>query len=519
MFRTILIAVVILTFAVSFGQVNAAQSFKIAQNFSSSGPPKPEPEKPLNCKGTPDDQVAACKRHASARGTPKYALEACSCALRSDRLSKAERITVLLLRGRARFDSRHMKSSLDDFDEVLRHDPKNVEAHYRRGRTFLSSSGVKGMPKGPYNAALEAFNTALKLDPSHLRARIWRGNAYAAKRNPRRAIKDYDQALRLKPRSVHAFWRRGRAYFRLGRFRRAIEDYDAALKIVPGYTKARLLRDEALAAMPEAERASVPAAPARAAKKTPPKTAKKRDDGMLSIVRQRIAKRDKTGSAHRRDLSSGSLVRSRKKKQKSARVETRKTATLARACNRRLAPKAAISACGRALEAGVKTASIHFVRGQAYYRTRDYQNAIKDYDEALGLKPNRATRTATLVHRARAYSRSRKYTEALADFGAALKLDPNDAATHFGRGEVYLQALNKPAKALPDFNKAVALNADYLDAHYLRGLAHLRLRQHKAAVRDFSTAIALKPKFELALRDRASAHAGLKRFAAAEKDL
>ena len=65
-----------------------------------------------------------------------------------------------------------------------------------------------------------------------------RGNAYANKGQPDRAIQDYDQAIRLNPNLAEAFYNRGTAYAIKGQPDRAIEDFDQAIRLNPNFAVA-----------------------------------------------------------------------------------------------------------------------------------------------------------------------------------------------------------------------------------------------------------------------------------------
>lgn len=48
--------------------------------------------------------------------------------------------------------------------------------------------------------------------------------------------------------------------------------------------------------------------------------------------------------------------------------------------------------------------------------------------------------------------------------------------------------------AIIDFNKAIALNSNNVDAYYSRGTAKFQLRNFEGAITDYTKAIALTPK-------------------------
>ena len=84
-----------------------------------------------------------------------------------------------------------------------------------------------------YEAALSAYDQALKITPnSH---NVWnnRGNALIKIERIEEAIESYAQALQIKPNSHYTWNNRGTALIKIERIEEAIDNYDQALKIKP----------------------------------------------------------------------------------------------------------------------------------------------------------------------------------------------------------------------------------------------------------------------------------------------
>jgi tetratricopeptide (TPR) repeat protein len=94
-----------------------------------------------------------------------------------------------------------------------------------------------------------------------------------------------------------------------------------------------------------------------------------------------------------------------------------------------------IAACSTVIESGNAAprdrASAFVNRGNAYYAKRDYDGAIVDYGEAIGLDPDNAEFHAA---RGRAYRSKEDHDHAFADFDTAIRLDPNLVIAFGGRG-------------------------------------------------------------------------------------
>ncbi|MCC7348678.1 MAG: tetratricopeptide repeat protein [Variibacter sp.] len=154
------------------------------------------------------------------------------------------------------------------------------------------------------------------------------------------------------------------------------------------------------------------------------------------------------------------------------------------------------------------------VRGTVLGRAGRHQDALADFNKAIGLDPNYAQAYANrgLVHR-----QMRRLDAALADYTRAIEIDANYAPAYVGRGIVY-RTQGQAMPAFEDFNKAIALKPDNAQAYYNRGLLYQSQRQHKYAVDDFTTSLGLAQQAE-PLVARGQSHIAMNDFKAAAADL
>ena len=96
-------------------------------------------------------------------------------------------------------------------------------------------------------------------------------------------------------------------------------------------------------------------------------------------------------------------------------------------------------------------------RGSAYFAKHDYDHAIADYSEAIGLDPNNADNYLT---RASVCRYAGKYDEAIADFTTVIRLAPKFARAYFERGVTNLYVHSLP-KALADLDQASELDPKF----------------------------------------------------------
>ena len=106
-------------------------------------------------------------------------------------------------------------------------------------------------------------------------------------------------------------------------------------------------------------------------------------------------------------------------------------------------------------------------RGIAYWNKGEYDRAIRDYDQAIGLKP---------------------------DFADAFN---NRGYTFFLKGEY--------DRAIREYDQAILLKPDFPLAFNNRGIAYRNKGNYDRAIRDYDQAIRLKPDYATAFNNKAAA--------------
>ena len=79
------------------------------------------------------------------------------------------------------------------------------------------------------------------------------------------------------------------------------------------------------------------------------------------------------------------------------------------------------------------------------------------------------------------------------------------AGTRYNQG-VYLQQQGQHEEAIAEYDEAIQLNPQYVDAYTNRGIAHQNLGQYERAIQDYDEAIRLNPKDTLAYNNRGSVY-------------
>jgi lipoprotein NlpI len=109
-----------------------------------------------------------------------------------------------------------------------------------------------------------------------------------------------------------------------------------------------------------------------------------------------------------------------------------------------------------------------------------------------------------LYDRGLSYENTKQFDLAMADFSQAVGLDPTYAEAFDDRGNIYART-GDYAHAMPDYDKAIALKSDYALAYSNRGWIHYKQGDLDAALADYDRAIGLDQKMGRAFVNRALA--------------
>ena len=93
--------------------------------------------------------------------------------------------------------------------------------------------GASNLNLGRTEKALEDFNRAIRIDPTHQDGYLGRADTLNTMGRYEEALKDYNKALEIKPSLANAYINRGIAYSHLGQYEKAIADYEKGLELDP----------------------------------------------------------------------------------------------------------------------------------------------------------------------------------------------------------------------------------------------------------------------------------------------
>lgn len=360
------------------------------------------------------------------------------------------------------------------FSSVTERTPQFPGAHYNLGLCFVNL--------GDFPAAVTSFQKLLKLAPSHEKGRVQLAHALLAEAQQqtgrsskmREAAEAYREVIRLRPQDPDLHFNLAFALARSGDNQEALEEYRQVVRLQPDYPLVHFnlgltcyfLSDWTGAeehlgkAMEKREEAFLTAYYLGS---TLLKT-RKLDEAEACLKRATSLKSDYAGvhfqlaTLYRlRGEADRAREESRLFQELSAREET----------NRNL--EALQSSAKAALEKGDIAAGMNALR-HSYERRPD---AISARNLAL------------------AYLQSGDASEARRLLGEALRMSPRDAASYNYLGLLESRE-GKPALAKQHFEKAVELDASFVEALYNAGVAAANLGEIEVALQRFKAAMTLR---------------------------
>lgn len=94
-------------------------------------------------------------------------------------------------------------------------------------------------------------------------------------------------------------------------------------------------------------------------------------------------------------------------------------------------------------------------------------------------------------YKADAYQILKKYESALENYEKAIELDTNNINAHFNLGVLYSDKMNKRDRALEKFDMIIEKKPDFADAHFARGKINENMGNYVNAVINYAKAIEL----------------------------
>jgi len=188
-------------------------------------------------------------------------------------------------------------------------------------------------------------------------------------------------------------------------------------------------------------------------------------------------------------------------------------------------------------------------RADFYQDNKQYNKAIRDYEQAIVLAPDKNTLYGSmgktyfdmgqvqkaiekyniginlpepyseiLINRGVAYGAQKKFDLALIDINKGLSLDKDNANGLLSRGLIYYSQ-KQLSKAIPDLEKYLSNNQSTAENWFILGLSYRNTGDTKSAIPAYTQAIQINPSDKRYYNSRANAYQALGMNAEANRDL
>ncbi|RMG83901.1 MAG: tetratricopeptide repeat protein [Bacteroidetes bacterium] len=154
--------------------------------------------------------------------------------------------------------------------------------------------------------------------------------------------------------------------------------------------------------------------------------------------------------------------------------------------------------------------------GLVYYRMKQYDKSLKYLNEALQINPNDPK---TYYIKGLTLAAMKQPQKAIENYSKAIQLNPNYTQAYLNRGVVYTDRLNELEKGLQDFQKVLQLQPNNKDALVNTGVVYFKMNKPDKAIAQYNKALQLYPNAGRIYYLRALAYASKKDFKNALTDL
>jgi tetratricopeptide (TPR) repeat protein/serine/threonine protein kinase len=387
------------------------------------------------------------------------------------------------LQGQASYDAKQVAEAVNAFEAALRLEPTHYWSLMWLGYCLCDL----GQEPENFAGAARVFTGCILKRPDHAQAYYCRANAYSKLRRNEDAVADYSRAIELDPKDARFWYNRGVAYHRLRQMDKALGDFSRAIELHPKEARAWSHRGLAYHALGQPGNAI--ADYSKAIELDPKDALPWYNRGLVYDDMRQLNK------------ALGDYSKA---------IELKPT-YVAAWYNRGFAherlhePDEAVADYSRAIDLDPKHVAARANRSIVYMQLSQLDKAIADASRAVELDPGdaRVWHTRGLV-----YDHMRERNKALADYSRAIELNAKYLVAWYNRGVLY-DRMRQPDKALADYSRAIELDANYADAWNNRGLVYMQQGQPDKAVADFSRAIELDPKYVFAWYNRGNTYTTL----------
>ena len=158
--------------------------------------------------------------------------------------------------------------------------------------------------------------------------------------------------------------------------------------------------------------------------------------------------------------------------------------------------------------------NVHFFFGYLEAELKNYDKSNQYYKKSIELSTDNKSKSDCEHNIGLNYEEQKNFSEAIKHYTASINYFPT-ALTYRNRGDIFADEMKDYSTAIMDYNKAIELDAKYLDAYWNRASAYYNLKNYSAALKDYKKVLELDATKNQVLFQIGYCYSELKNYTAA----
>ncbi|KAH9523334.1 hypothetical protein Btru_066421, partial [Bulinus truncatus] len=373
------------------------------------------------------------------------------------------------------------EDAIPDFESVLKLNKDIAPAHVNLGLIFMTRHLN-------YHRAIKKFTSAIKVDPTYVRAYVCRAEAYHKIHELKNALKDFTRAIHLHPDVHHYYMYRGQLILKLGNLDLAAYCVSHASELGVNNT------NNSIGVSPNQQ----------AVVQSFLKNYDKAVDALQQVTRTKptaatfilLGKTNMKAKQYQEAVTSFSKALDKMKPWKKGDPWPKEAAEvhyLSGLCHMEIRnySEAQIQ-FNQAIKLNTSYADAYYQRGLASVKLR-HAKGIQDFNKALALNPKIFQ---AYLSRACYYGQKGKYAKAILNCNEAIKIQPKSVRGYLYRGALkyWIKAY---ALAILDLTKAASLDTECPIPYFNRAVCYHESGHYEKAITDYSIVLMLGNMLDL----------------------
>ncbi|KAK3699161.1 hypothetical protein QZH41_011884 [Actinostola sp. cb2023] len=410
----------------------------------------------------PNNAVALYHRACILRKIdPRRALQDLSVSLLLD--SSVDNVNAYLHRGILYTDLKRWEDAIPDFEAALELDPYLACAHVNLGLIYIIKFNM-------YQRAIRQYTSAIHVDPTYIRARICRAEAFQRTGMLQEAVMDYTRVIHVRPDVPDYHMARGKLLLEQKKLDLASYHVKQAAKLNQGLGASATQQAVVQSFLKNFDLAI----------KVLDRATRVRPSAQLFVL---------LGKTNMKAKRFADAIESFKK---SIEIMTPWNARIA-----------------MPLEA----APVYFLIGICHSELFEHHNGLDAFNNAIKVNPE----YAEAFYQRGLTKMKLRYTRGIHDFNRALAINPKLFQAFLSRA-AYYGMKNRCSKGIMSCNEAIKLQPRSVRAYLYRGALKYHIKAYGLAVKDLTEAVAIDCRCSLAYFNRAVCYHGMKFYQKALMD-